>query len=49
MEPKIQQIVVMDNKVCGLGADNKVYRWDYAKGVWLPNWNTAGEESLLNQ
>lgn len=45
MEPKIQQIVALDNKICGLGTDNKVYRWDYGKGAWAPNWNPAGEGS----
>jgi hypothetical protein len=44
MEPKIQQIVSMESKICGLGTDNKMYRWDYGKGAWVPNWNTAGED-----
>jgi hypothetical protein len=44
MEPKIQQIISMENKICGLGTDNKMYRWDYGKGEWVPNWNTAGED-----
>lgn len=46
MEPKIIQIVVMESKVCGLGEDNKVYRWDYGKGAWTPNWNTTVESEL---
>lgn len=48
MQPKIIQIVALENKICGLGDDNKVYRWDYGNGGWVPNWNTAAEQAVKN-
>lgn len=43
MEVKIQQIVAIESKICGLGDDNKMYRWDYGKATWVPNWNPNPE------
>ena len=46
MDIKIIQITALENKICGLGEDNKIYRWDYPTGTWLANWNTRPDETI---
>lgn len=36
---EIKQIVEARDLVFGLGVDNKMYKWDFNQGMWVPFWN----------
>jgi hypothetical protein len=44
MEIEIKALLSDQGRIIGLGADNKLYRWNFSSGTWLANWDTRSAE-----